>query len=133
MKVLAIDHGEKYMGFAISDDFGSFAAPLKVAEVTQNNSDVSLAIKVVNDEKPEIILVGLPTGLGFKPTQRSKRVMAFCDKLNQATGIEVKTWDETGSTIAAVALGKRSRSKRQDSEAARIILQEYLDFQHTHI
>lgn len=133
MKVLAIDHGEKYLGFALSDELGKFATRLPVVRIANSSSDVATALAVVKHYNPQLLLVGLPSGINFKPTQQSRRVRIFCDKLVAVTGIALKTWEETGSTIAAAKLAKIPARNRLDSESARIILQEYLDYQNTGI
>jgi putative holliday junction resolvase len=133
MKVLAIDHGLKRLGFAISDDNHQFAAGLRVLSTSTNVSDVQLAIQVVNEQKPDRIIVGLPLGIDQKPTQQSLIVENFCKKVKKITGLEIVTWSEIGSSVGVTALARQKKKRHLDSEAARLLLQEYLDFINTGI
>ena len=63
---------------------------------------------------------------------RARDVLAFCDRLKGALGIEVVTWDERLSSFEAETLlegsRRRGRSGKEqvDVVAAQVILRSYL-------
>jgi putative Holliday junction resolvase len=132
MKYLAIDHGTEKMGFAISDDYGKFAAPL-VQRRINGSTDVDTALSVINEHKPDKIIVGFPLGLAGKPTKQSKIVENFIRITTERSGIEIIPWEESYSSEYAKVVAKAKNSKQIDSESARLLLQEYLDFKHSGI
>lgn len=133
MKTLSIDHGEKRIGFAISDEDGYIATPLRQRIVSTNVSDIQVTIEEINEHNPDQILVGVPLGLEGKETQQSRRISAYINKIKMLTIIPILTWNESYSSVQAKQIAKKKRTRDIDSESARIILQEYLDFKNTGI
>ena len=123
MCYLGIDFGLRRVGFAISD--GQLAAPFKTVDVKGLKDAVDAVLKILNDEKVEKIVVGLPEG------KLGNTVLGFVNALKKRK-LDVETSDETLSSKKAlekmlelnIPMKKR---KVNDSEAAAIILQEYLD------
>ena len=134
MKTLAIDHGVKRMGFALSDDEGNFASSLPVMTVSQQKDDIKTTSEVIESHQPNNILVGKPLGLNSKPTQQSLLIAGFIARLQEIFPGEIVEWNETYTTAQARNLLRtKGKKKFVDSEAARIMLQEYLDYQNTGI
>ncbi len=131
MKLLALDFGKKRIGVAAGDSKIGVAAARNFLE---NNSEIfeNLA-ELVKRENVEKILVGLPRGLQGE-TKQTNAARDFAAKLNVETDAIVELVDERfTSRIAGAnlqAAGKNSRQQKNlvDSESARIILQEYLDY-----
>jgi len=125
VKYLAIDYGDSKTGVAISDELGMFAAPLTV--IRTKNSDVLL--KRLQELKQEHdtnqIVVGLPVGLKGESRQTQK-VRDFAALLEEQ-GFVVSYWDESYSTKKAEHGARGRKRKEADMEAARIILQEFLE------
>lgn len=130
--ILAIDYGTKHLGIALSDTSHQFATPLKTLRVNPQKA-VKEVTKLIGDlpEQVAAILVGLPTGHGGKPTQMSLQIQKFITGLQQKSGINVVTWDETYSS-------KQAKNALQwggdeHSRAATIMLQAYLDYLNTNV
>jgi len=132
MRVLGIDHGTVRVGLAISDELGVLARPLETvaAEVA-----VRRIGEVVKELGVAVVVVGWPLRMDGSEGAATERVGKFIDRLRRAlpAGVEVRTCDETLSTVTAAerlrAAGKKSKHQRPviDHAAAAVILQEYLD------
>ncbi len=122
-KYLAIDYGTKNVGLAVSDESKVFAmqlAPLK------NKGAIENILKTIRDFDIARIIIGLPLGNNGKETQMSSEIREFAKELLFKSGVEVEYWDESyTSKIASKSMRKKGSI---DSESARIVLQEYLDF-----
>jgi putative holliday junction resolvase len=119
--LLGIDYGRRRVGLAISDESESIAQGIDaVLRDKQNKFFIKL-------------IIGIPLGYNGKPTQMSNEVVEFASDLKELSGIEYVMWNET-STSEIARFNLRDTGKYNiDSEAARIILQEYLDFKKTGI
>ena len=125
--VIALDYGEKRAGLAISDETEVFAFAIEPIIVKKNNLAEEL-IKKIEELHVDEILVGVPLGLDEKPTEMSKVIEKFAERLRKLTGKKVILWNETlTSKFAQNTVSKKNRKKKLDSESARIILQEYLE------
>lgn len=130
MKTISIDYGEKRIGLAISDELGIIASPMPTLKVKSLADAVSKVHRIVKSQRAENIVVGLPLSLKGTETQQSIQTRYFVDTLKATNGANIEFWNEAFTTQQAKSSTRKgtSRKKRNiDSEAARIILQEYLD------
>lgn len=122
MRYLGVDHGEKRVGIAISDDEGKIAFPCK----TVVPKDAVKKIKsVVKKEAIGKIIICLPLSLGNRETEQTKIVRRFAEKLHTSLTIPVEFENEIFTTRMAKDAG--TEKKNADAVAAAIILQSYLD------
>ena len=126
--ILGIDYGQKRIGLALTDETETIAQSINPITVKNSEDALKQLDAFLKDNNIASILIGLPLGIDEKPTQMSNEVLNFADKLKKLTGIEYDTWNETLTSEIAktnpIGLGKGEI----DSESARIILQEFLDF-----
>jgi putative transcription antitermination factor YqgF len=132
MKILAIDYGTKHVGVATNDDTGTLAIPLTTL-IVGRKTNLELVAELAIEKQIELFLIGLPTGLDGKPTKISQEVENFARNLSELTGIPHKFWNETNTSVQAAQRFKDDKNIASHSEAARIMLQEYLDFLKTGI
>src|SRR5437588_714091 len=128
-KILGIDFGTKYLGLAISDETKSIAEPLPTLRALRNRNQAEVVILAIKKYDLELLVIGYPSGLNEKPTRMKKEMDTYTQELSQKLGIGYKLWNETYTSYQAGP--KKMSTKKIDnshSEAARIILQEYLDF-----
>lgn len=127
MIFLGIDYGTKNIGLAISDEDGHFAVDIPILK--HNPQNVLSALKdICTQRKVEAIIMGIP-GLD-RENDMTSQIRTFALNLEAMTKIKVEFWDESFSSINA-EMGHRGKSmKNSDSRAARMILQEYLDFKY---
>lgn len=126
MKILAIDHGTKRIGFAISDELGITAKPLEVIHTKNSRQAIDLTIKLINKTNPHLILIGIPLSFNDSGSTQTEIIKSFAKEIREKTGFPIKFWDESYSSVE---VGAKKRKKYIDSEAAKIILQEFLKAQ----
>jgi putative holliday junction resolvase len=140
-RVLAIDYGTKRVGIAISDEMRMLASPRGVLENTSNL--IPRIISMAQAENVRIIVLGIPRTLGNTDSAMTSEVLKFREKFSTALrphGILVESRDERLTSIMAnfniserrLPKGKREVKSLRDEEAARIILQEYLEENKSH-
>ena len=139
MRALGIDHGDRRVGIAISDESKTLARPLMVirqAPETRNPLDAVLDLVTTlaaEEGSLDLIVVGVPRRLDGLPNERTQRVEEFVRALRKRTQIAVVTEDERLSSVEAESrLGLshkswRERKARLDAASAAVILQDYLD------
>lgn len=134
MRILGIDLGDKRTGLATSDEREILASPYAVLTVRGLNDAVRQISALVEKEKIEKLVVGLPLHFDGTSGARAQRAEAFCEMLRASVAPRpVVLWDERCSTTEAYdlmhAVGKNEKQgkKNVDAVAATLILQSYLD------
>ncbi len=131
-RILAIDHGSKRIGFALSDELGWTAQPLETFYRRNPEADIRHIQELVREHEVGRVLVGLPLRLDGESGPAAKVVEEFIQLLEPALSVPVVTWDERMTTCAAEDLliaadvGRRKRKGIVDRIAAAILLQSYL-------
>lgn len=128
MKILAIDWGERRLGFAISSDDETWVFPWKVIVVRSFADAIGVIQKTVEEEHIEKVVVGLPLGMEALDTPQTSRVREVIADLQNVLPVTVEEVDERMTTQAAKRLKNEANQKRQalDAQAAAEILQTYL-------
>ena len=133
MRILAVDHGEKRIGVAISDATGTIAAPLKVVEHISRAIDAAQVADLAEQNDAVLIVIGQSFDDDGNPNPAGHRAGRFADELKNQTNIPIERWDESFSTqdarAARIELGvsRKKRAGHQDAFAAVVILQSYLE------
>jgi putative Holliday junction resolvase len=133
MRVLAIDHGTKRMGIAISDELGMVAHPLEFIPAEPFEAFVHRLKEIVRGKPVELILVGIPRNMNGSYGPAAAKVQEFVAELQQAVTIPIRTVDERLTSVQAHRLlteaevSGRKRKGKVDKSAAAILLQSYLD------
>jgi len=136
---LAIDHGEKRIGLAISDSTRTLARPLAIIKHISREQDAKRILELADRSNAGIIVVGQSSNEDGVPNLAGRRAGRFAELLGTLTGREVVMWDESFSTRDALewrlASGapRKKRAAADDAAAAAMILQSYLDAQRTMI
>ena len=58
MRILAVDHGEKRIGLALSDPTATIASPLKIVRHTSRLIDAALVAELAMQHEVGLIVVG---------------------------------------------------------------------------
>jgi len=133
MKILGIDYGEKRTGLALSDPSNMVARSLKVLKRNGTRKLLGEIKAVVDQNKIERIVIGLPKNMNGSLGEKGKEVLAFAKILEKVIKVPIVTWDERLTTVSAEKVLRQaelSREKRKDildKLSACIILQNYLD------
>ena len=133
MRVLAIDHGERRIGLAVSDPTGTIANPLTVVEHISRAIDAAQVANIASEQGVELIVVGQSFDEDGQPNLAGRRAARFAEALQSQTNVPIQMWDESFSTQEARAtrirmgVSRRQRAGHLDQIAATVILQSYLD------
>ncbi len=133
MRVLAVDHGEKHIGLALSDPTATIASPLKVIKHVSRLMDAAQVANLASENEAGLIVIGQSFDEEGKPNLAGRRAAKFAKSLKQQTHIPVILWDESFSTqdarAARIEMGvsRKKRAGHLDELAAVIILRSYLD------
>ncbi len=132
-RVLAVDHGEKRIGLAISDETATLARPLTVLSHTSKTLDAARVNEAAADLGAELIVVGQSCDEEGQPNAAGRRAARFAEALKAQSALPVVLWDESMSTQDARAarlsrgVRRKGRGAAVDAEAAAVILRSYLE------
>ncbi|HEV2394900.1 MAG TPA: Holliday junction resolvase RuvX [Verrucomicrobiae bacterium] len=133
MRILAIDHGTKRIGIAISDELKMIAQPLQYIEAEPFEAFLARLKELLRQKEVELILIGMPRNMDGTYGPAAAKVQEFVSALRAGLSVPIKTWDERLTSAQANRLliqGGVRRQKRKetvDKMAAAILLQSYLD------
>ncbi len=129
MKILALDYGKRRVGLALGDTETRIAVGKGILEGLSQNKLITKIKAVVELEKIDRVLLGLPLTMAGQPTAVTEELQRFVEKLRNHVTVPVQTLDERfTSKLADTLLAEIPSSKRkQDQVAAQILLQNYLD------
>lgn len=133
MRYLAIDHGQKRTGLAVSDASETLVSPHSVIETQSSTELLRRIMTVVDQEQIEAIIMGLPFNMDGSEGPRAGQVRQFAQLLTQKTNIPVLFHDERLSSFEAenlmigMELTRKKKKKRLDAIAAAAILRAFLD------
>jgi len=132
-RILAVDWGERRIGFAVSDPLGMIASP---AGFLQRRAGKRPPIKKVIEKATEVgatsFVLGLPLDGNGDDTPRATEVRKVAAELTKRTGYAVELVDERYTTAAARravrALGGKPEERPGDVDAlsATVLLQHVL-------
>jgi putative Holliday junction resolvase len=133
MRILAIDHGTKRMGIAISDELKMMAHPVEFIPAEPFNSFLARLKELLQDKEVEMILVGMPRNMNGSYGPAALKVQDFVAALKGAVTVPIHTWDERLTSAQANRfliegnVRREQRKEKVDKMAAAILLQSYLD------
>ena len=133
MRILAIDHGTKRMGIAMSDELGVIAQPLEFILAEPFAEFLSRLREIIRGQQVELILVGMPRNMDGSYGPAALKVQEFIAVLKASVTIPIKPVDERLTSVQAHRLLSeaevrgRQRKGKVDKSAAAVLLQSYLD------
>ena len=137
MDFIGIDYGSKYIGLSWGSEDLGIAVPLE--SLHHSSGDIFVALdKIATEKGCDAFVLGLPLHMDGTEGQRVQEVRAFANKLESQLKKPIFFQDERLSTQATHYLpGYRTKSLQKakkekargivDSQAAMIILQDFLD------
>lgn len=132
-RFLAIDHGNKRVGLALSDPMKIIAKPFKTLTYTNASELLNSLQDIIESESVERIVLGLPKGMKGQDTAQTEVVLAFAEQLKSVLDIPIEMIDERLSSLSAEKALIQQEVKtghnkgRIDETAAAIFLQQYLE------
>lgn len=131
-KYIAFDIGDKRIGIAVSDPFGSMALPLQTYHRKNLAEDVKYLVSVAKQREVDVIVCGLPLNFSGSQSEQTLKTANFIEQLKKSTDILVDTQDERFSTMQAhrvlISEDMRRDKRKQvvDAVAATFILEDYM-------
>lgn len=136
-RILAIDYGQKRVGFAVTDELRICANPLDTIPVAQAFDFLK---NYLLKEKVDVIVVGEPRKLDNTPSDSTRYIEPFVNRLKKALpdispGTTIARVDERFTSRMAfqsmidAGLKKKDRQNKAliDKVSAAIILQTYME------
>jgi putative holliday junction resolvase len=133
MRILAIDHGSKRMGLALSDEMKMIAIPLEFFPAEPFSAFLDRLKTLIKEKEVELILVGMPRNMDGSYGPAAAKVQEFVAVLKEALTVPIRTWDERLTSVQAnrflleANVRRDKRKEKVDKMAAAILLQSYLD------
>jgi putative Holliday junction resolvase len=134
--VLAFDFGEKRTGVAVGETVLGQAHPLTVIKAGDDAERLAAIARLVDEWRPEILLVGRPTHADGTAHAMTVRAHEFSQSLAARFNLPVQEADERlTSRDAETRLRETGRTAKSmkplvDAVAAQLILQTWFDFPH---
>jgi putative holliday junction resolvase len=134
-RLLAIDHGTKRIGIAVSDELKIIAQPLEFIPSEPFAGVVARLQQLIVEKEIELVYVGMPRNMDGSYGPAAEKVREFIDKLTPQISVPIKTLDErlTSAQANRVLLQgnvrRADRKQKVDAMAAAILLQGHLDRQ----
>ena len=131
--LMGLDLGDKTIGVAVSDTFGSVATPLETVRRRKFGVDAARLQEVLTDRNVGGLVLGLPRNMDGSEGPRCQSTRAFARNFAQLWDGPITVWDERLSTVAAekalleADTTRKRRAEVIDHVAAGYILQGLLD------
>ncbi len=134
-RIVAFDIGDRRVGVAFSDPFGSYAVPGETYFRAGNFSeDVKAVAAIARERGAQVIVCGLPLNADGTESAQTEKTRRFIEALEKEAGVPVVCEDERYTTLEArrdlmasgISAKKDKRKKAVDSLAAAYILEGYL-------
>jgi putative Holliday junction resolvase len=133
MRILALDHGTKRIGVAVSDETKTIAQPLEYIPAEPFADFLERLKQILVEKEIDLVLIGQPRNMDGSYGPAAQKVEAFVAVLKSAITVPIKLRDERLTSVMANRIliqGGVRRDKRKekvDKMAAAILLQSYLD------
>lgn len=133
MRILALDHGTKRIGVAVSDELKLIATPLEFIPAEPVAAFLARLKEIVQAKEVELIVIGMPRNMDGSYGPAALKVQEFVAVLRDAIAIPIQTWDERLTSAQANRLllqgnvRREDRKQKVDKMAAAILLQSWLD------
>ncbi|HET7624976.1 MAG TPA: Holliday junction resolvase RuvX, partial [Verrucomicrobiae bacterium] len=133
MRILALDHGTRRVGVAVSDELKMIATPLEFIPAEPFTDFLVRLKQIIREKEIELILLGMPRNMDGSYGPAALKVQEFAAALKDKIAVPIQTWDERLTSAQAqrfLIAGRVRREKRRekvDKTAAAILLQSFLD------
>lgn len=133
MKIMSIDYGDARTGVAFCDVREMLATAYTVIYEAYQPKLVKQLVEIVNKEKAEMVVIGLPRNMDGSYGFRAEKCRELGELLKSEIDIPVDFEDERLTTVIAHDIlssnnvGGKKRKSTVDAVSAVVILQSYID------
>ncbi|MDA9570492.1 Holliday junction resolvase RuvX [Gammaproteobacteria bacterium] len=126
MQILSFDFGTRKIGVAVGQTKTRTSSPLEVIFNKNNVTNWSKIHSIVEEWRPELILVGKPLNMDGTDSDIMKIVNIFFKKLNKITNIPCEYVDERLTSFEARQNLLEIKTDLVDAHAAKILIDHWL-------
>ena len=126
MQILSFDFGTKKIGVAVGQTKTRTSSPLEVIFNKNNVTNWSKIHSIVEEWRPELILVGKPLNMDGTDSDIMKTVNIFFEKLNKITNIPCEYVEERLTSFEARQNLLEIKTDLVDAHAAKILIDHWL-------
>jgi putative Holliday junction resolvase len=131
-RILAIDHGTRRMGLAVTDPLGITAQGIDTLQRKNKRADFGRLERIIREYQIKEIVLGNPLRMSGQEGTQSQKVAEFAEELRQRFQLPVQLWDERLTSAEANRLlrdaevSTQKRVQAVDRMAAVLILQSFM-------
>ncbi len=132
MRFLGIDFGEKRVGVATGDSRVGVASAHSTIRRVRDRQVIEELVALAAECETDVLVVGEPRRLDGSAGPAAERARSFARKLARASGLPVRTVDESLTSVEAkrrlraLGIDPRRQPERVDAVAAQILLEDAL-------
>ena len=126
MQILAFDFGTKKIGVAVGQTSTFTSSPLQVISSKDNKVNWNEIIILLDEWKPELIIVGKPLNMDGTDSEIMKEVDKFFLKLKDIYDAKYEHIDERLTTFEARQI-LEDRNSLVDASAAKILIDNWFE------
>tara|TARA_Y100000389_G_scaffold1346_1_gene1357 strand:+ start:261 stop:650 length:390 start_codon:yes stop_codon:yes gene_type:complete len=126
MQIISFDFGTKKIGVAVGQTKTRTSSPLEVIFNKNNATDWKRIHLIVEEWKPQLILVGKPLNMDGTDSDIMKTVNIFFNRLNKTTNISCEYVDERLTSFEARQNLSELKTDLVDAHAAKILIDHWL-------
>ena len=127
MQIISFDFGIKKIGVAVGQTSTYSSSPLQIIYNKKNEINWPEISKLVEEWKPNLILVGKPLNMDGTDSDIMKDVEKFYKKLKKLFNIDCEYIDERLTTFEAKEILKEGNINIVDANAAKILIDNWFN------
>ena len=127
MQIIAFDYGEKKIGVAVGQTSTNTSSPLQIIFNKYNNTNWTSISSLLDEWKPDLILLGKPLNMDGSDSEIMKKVDKFYKELKSIYDADIEFVDERLTTFEAREILKDEKHDNVDAHAAKILIDNWFD------
>ena len=127
MQIIAFDYGEKKIGVAVGQTSTNTSSPLQIIFNKDNNTNWTSISSLLDEWKPDLILLGKPLNMDGSDSEIMKKVDKFYKELKSIYDADIEFVDERLTTFEAREILKDEKQDNVDAHAAKILIDNWFD------
>ena len=127
MQIVAFDFGTKKIGVAVGQTATYTSSPLQVILNKDDKVNWNEINKLLNEWKPELIIIGKPLNMDGTDSEIMKQVERFYQKLKKIYDTNYEYIDERITTFEARQILEDTNINNVDANAAKILIDNWFE------
>ena len=127
MQIVAFDFGTKKIGVAVGQTATYTSSPLQVVLNKDDKVNWNEINKLLNEWKPELIIIGKPLNMDGTDSEIMKQVERFYQKLKKIYDTNYEYIDERLTTFEARQILEDTNINNVDANAAKILIDNWFE------